>query len=265
VLLVIAPAVVAFSQQLEPIIAPSVQAKPDVVMNTGTISAVDQNVTIERVPVLPPVAIIQITGTWTGNLVPEAQLDGTTWVTVTVTDLGGALSQTNVSTNGFLRFGGAMRGFRLRASSWTSGTASITIIAGPFSDGRFSTFVNQNVAGIGGSSNPWSVVPQQRGPLNSVATSAANAAVTTTIAAAASTRPHLYRVDAYCSAGTAQLTVADGATTIWQTPAAAVGTTMFTTTWPTPLTGSVNTNMTITLGTCGVGNTGTLIVQADRW
>jgi hypothetical protein len=114
--------------------------------------------------------------------------------------------------------------------------------------------------------SPWAMALSQRGTrVNSSSTGAANTAVTVTITAASGESAHLYAIDAYCSAGASSLTVQDGATTIWRTPATEVGTTLFSRTWPVPLTGTPNTAMTITLGTCGVGNTGTLSVQADRW
>lgn len=108
--------------------------------------------------------------------------------------------------------------------------------------------------------------PVQLGTLfNSEATSAANAAVTATVTAAANQRARLYRVDARCSAGTSNVKVEDGATTIFTTTAAEVTTTRLTLQWTVGLTGTVNTAMTVTLATCGVGNTGTLTVEADRY
>ncbi len=117
-----------------------------------------------------------------------------------------------------------------------------------------------------GTLEAWQTTPVQRGTLvNSETTGAANTAVVTTIAAVANARAHLYRVDARCSAGTAQLTVQDGGTTIWSTVAGAVTTAQFASAWAPGLTGTTNTAMTITLSTCGVGNTGTLTAQADRF
>lgn len=100
---------------------------------------------------------------------------------------------------------------------------------------------------------------------NSQATSGTDAAVTATLAASGTvySRPYLYRVSARCSAGTSSVTVANGATTVWTTGAAEVGTTNSTFTWNPGLVGSANTNMTVTLATCGGGNTGTLMVQAS--
>jgi hypothetical protein len=70
----------------------------------------------------------QITGTWVGTLVAEATINGTDWFSITGYLTGDA--QTSVSqttTNG--QFRAVCAGFakaRLRASAWTSGTASTT-------------------------------------------------------------------------------------------------------------------------------------------
>lgn len=101
---------------------------------------------------------------------------------------------------------------------------------------------------------------------NSQTTGAANTAVVVTIAAGATNRAFLRSIEAQCSAGTSSITVQDGATTIFTSmglnvPAAPA---TYRRDWNTPLTGSTNTAMTITLAACGVGNAGTLHVQADR-
>jgi hypothetical protein len=101
--------------------------------------------------------------------------------------------------------------------------------------------------------------------LNSSATGAANTAVVATLTPAAANRAHLYAVAAFCSAGSATLTILDGATPLWTAPAGTVTTTLFTATWPVGLTGTTGAAVTVTLSTCGVGNTGTLSVQADQF
>lgn len=108
---------------------------------------------------------------------------------------------------------------------------------------------------------------QEPTTFNSLTTGAADTAVTASIAASGNQRAHAYSVTAYCSAGTAQVTVKDGVagTVIFQTPAAAVGTSMWSFTWNTPLASSPAKGMDIVLGTCGAANTGTLIVQASRF
>lgn len=99
---------------------------------------------------------------------------------------------------------------------------------------------------------------------NSEATAAANTAVITTLSPQPFQRAFLFNVSARCSAGTAQLTVVDGATQIYSTAAAqVVATPNFDKQWNAGLAGSPGNNLVITLGTCGVGNTGTLDVQGS--
>lgn len=100
---------------------------------------------------------------------------------------------------------------------------------------------------------------------NSQTTGAANTAVTVTLTAVPGMRARVWTIDALCSAGSAQITVTDGGTTIWQTTATEVTTTRFVKSWnAAPLTAATNQALVITLGTCGVGNSGTLAVQADK-
>lgn len=103
--------------------------------------------------------------------------------------------------------------------------------------------------------------------LNQQLTSGANAAVTFSAGTTPSgERVHLYRVEARCSAGSASLTIADTGTTIFSTGATEVGAVNFVRAWTPALTSRTDTNpFAVTLGACGVGNTGTLIVQADRY
>lgn len=104
---------------------------------------------------------------------------------------------------------------------------------------------------------------------NSQTTSAANTAITVTLTAVAAQRVHIYSIEARCNtaAATSDLLVSDGGTTIWTTPPLGVvnAATNFQKTWPTGLTGATNSQMLITLATCGAANTGTLIVQADKF
>jgi hypothetical protein len=126
--------------------------------------------------------------------------------------------------------------------------------------------VTANQGTAAASPTPWPVTPIQ-GPtlFNSQTTGAANTAVTVTIANAASVRAHVYNVHAFCSAGTAQLTVTDGGTTIWGTLATEITTTRFEKRWEPGLTSATNSQVVVNLTTCGVANTGTLHVQADRF
>lgn len=113
---------------------------------------------------------------------------------------------------------------------------------------------------------PGGALPGGAQPINTVnseATAAANTAVVTTLTVGSTQRGHLFKVNARCSAGTAQLTVADGATQIYSTAATEVGTTSFKDSWTVGLASTAGNNLVITLGTCGVANTGTLDVQGS--
>lgn len=100
---------------------------------------------------------------------------------------------------------------------------------------------------------------------NSQTTGAANTAVAVTIPAVLDVRAHIYEISARCSAGTSSLTVTDGGVTIWSTAAAEVGTATARYRFDVGLSGTRGSQVIITLASCGVGNTGTLIVQADRF
>jgi hypothetical protein len=97
---------------------------------------------------------------------------------------------------------------------------------------------------------------------NSEAT-AVNATVTTTLTVSGTQRAHLFLFNARCSAGTAGVTVADGATQIFSSAAAEVGTTSFTKPFNPALASSPGNNLVISLTTCGAANTGTLDVQGS--
>lgn len=125
-----------------------------------------------------------------------------------------------------------------------------------------------------GVTNAWLTLPgQSSGTANNASTGhvfnnqttgAADAAVTATFTQQPGTQWRLISASAYCSAGTASLTVTDGGTTIWSTPASAVGTALAAFNWTTPLM-FVGAAPAVTLGTCGAANTGTLIIQAARF
>lgn len=116
---------------------------------------------------------------------------------------------------------------------------------------------------------PVTVAPVQGVNLfNSQTTGAADTAVVTTLTGVRDQRVHVYRVEASCSAGTSQLTIVDGSipSTVWSTLTGEVGATRFRQSFtPASLTGGTSVAVTITLAACGAGNTGTLIVHADRY
>ena len=100
--------------------------------------------------------------------------------------------------------------------------------------------------------------------LNFSGVSAANAAISTTYAAVVGHRTRLWRVDAFTSAGTSGVTITIGSYVVFRTPTAHVATTLTTLSWTRSLETEPNTAMLISLAAAGVGNTGTLNVQADR-
>jgi hypothetical protein len=132
----------------------------------------------------------------------------------------------------------------------------------------WTTYLTDSVGGPNRIATPYTIGTSPiEGPtlLNSQSVSAANTAITITLAGAAGTRVHLYAMAGYCSAGSAIIQAMDGAAALWTAPAGTVGTMPYTVTWPVGLTGTTGGTMTATLGSCGVGNVGTLSVQADRF
>lgn len=106
---------------------------------------------------------------------------------------------------------------------------------------------------------------QQGGTItNSTTTSATDTAVVVTITGVANQNVHLYSIDVICSAGTSMVTVDDGVTEIYSKPVKA-SPNQEPRRWIPPLTMDDGSDAVVTLATCGSGNTGTLIVQADRW
>lgn len=73
---------------------------------------------------------IDITGTWVGTIEFELSNDGTTWSAATVrtgTDPASGATQTNTTVGGPFAVLGTYNAFRVRASAWTSGTATIKV------------------------------------------------------------------------------------------------------------------------------------------
>lgn len=92
---------------------------------SGTITALNGAVTL-NIPTSSSVGF-QITGTWVATLIFEATVDGTNWFTIQGTTLpGGATTTTTTANNAFLTGVGGYQGFRVRASLFTSGTATVS-------------------------------------------------------------------------------------------------------------------------------------------
>jgi hypothetical protein len=222
---------------------------------TGNLVNNGDAVTVPLGSGLETVAVI-LAGAWTGTVTSECSVDGATFFTCFAYGTSSNINFLSVTANTtFLVHGGGYRAYRVRATAAMTGTVNVTLNG--FRGVRIVTLATAPAHG-------YNVAPVQSVFLaNSVSTAAANTPVVVTLAATSQVRHFLRGVSAYCSAGTASLTVADVAT-IWQTPAGAIGTTLFSATWPTALSGASSQALTITLGTCGAGNTGTLIIQADR-
>lgn len=101
---------------------------------------------------------------------------------------------------------------------------------------------------------------------NSSVTSAANSSVSVTITGVAGYQARLYAVDCFTSAGTSQITVTDGGTTIWtSSPGFCASSGLSNRTWTKSLDGAPGNTMVITAGSAGGGNTVTLSVEADSF
>jgi hypothetical protein len=187
--------------------------------------------------------------------------------TFTISD-GATVIFNNVDNAAFTTTGFPPYGQQLRHPALTismGNTATVTLAAcGVGNTGTLNVVADQTPPSA---ANPWS---QQGTLFNSSSVSAVNAAVSApALTGAAGQQVHIYNVSAKCSAGVGLLTIVDGATTIWS----------FTSNvninaWPTQafasgtdvaLTLTAGNSVTVTLGACGVGNTGTLNVQADRF
>lgn len=94
--------------------------------------------------------------------------------------------------------------------------------------------------------------------------SAANTAAVATITGQPGQVARLYRVDAFVSAGSSTITVADGSTTIWRSTTGEVTGTRLVIVWtPQPLMAQPGNNLVVTASAAGAGNTVTLNVEAE--
>lgn len=88
---------------------------------------------------------------------------------------------------------------------------------------------------------------------------AADTAVSVSVTGVGSQRALIYLVNAFCSAGTATLTIDEDAVDVWKTPVDGVGTTLFSQPFLPSLTAAgAGATLTATLSSCGAGNTGTI-------
>lgn len=123
----------------------------------GTITAVNGAVTVTCAGCGN--AVLQVTGTWVGTLVFEGTVDGTNWFQVRGYFIGDVAAGTlSISANNSLRL--VVGGFvsaRVRASAFTSGTATVSLNAGAGSSGSrgaitqtvFASTANSSTATLG--------------------------------------------------------------------------------------------------------------------
>lgn len=108
---------------------------------SGTIAAISTSVSI-ALNGQSGVAL-QITGTWVGTLQFEGTVDGTNWVVVNGVFAGSSTPGPTTTANGIVRATpSGLAQFRVTATAWTSGTATITLRASAASGG---TFLNQSL------------------------------------------------------------------------------------------------------------------------
>ena len=74
---------------------------------------------------------VEVSGIWAGTLVIERSVDGTNWRPINAAQVGvGALQQNIVGNGSWVGYGGANHSLRLRATAWTSGSATVTMRSG---------------------------------------------------------------------------------------------------------------------------------------
>jgi hypothetical protein len=94
---------------------------------SGSITALDQTVSISAQPSASDVGI-QITGTWTGQIDFQVTVDGTNWIASRARTEAGDDAVNATAGNGIftMPIAGCQQA-RVKATSWSSGTASVTI------------------------------------------------------------------------------------------------------------------------------------------
>lgn len=102
---------------------------------SGSLTASGDTVSASLVNI--PSVVIQLTGTWNGGPVFEVSADdGSNWIQATVTPMtptssAGGRSTTQTGANGvFVLANPGYTAVRVRAASWTSGTATVAITRG---------------------------------------------------------------------------------------------------------------------------------------
>lgn len=97
---------------------------------SGTIASVSDAVTLPYRNFNNGAASVQVTGTFSGTIVLQATLDGTNYVAVQGLKVSDASDAATITAAGIYRYElvGALN-VRVAATAWTSGTATITLVA----------------------------------------------------------------------------------------------------------------------------------------
>ena len=71
---------------------------------------------------------VQVTGTWTGTLEFQVTINGTDWDDIAAEEVGSLIISTQTTANGTFKFDAVgVKGVRVYATGWTSGTAEIAV------------------------------------------------------------------------------------------------------------------------------------------
>jgi hypothetical protein len=192
----------------------------------------------------------------------QSQFNGATFDRVRSMPAGDAVLRTGIPTQSPLTFNGATfdRSRDVNTANSTAGTGVQS--SGPLAFNTGNNVYVRNRASGNGDLFIQGLL-RQSGIQNSETTGAANTAVVITLTTAATEQAVINKITARCSAGTASITVTNGTAQVWSTQAGAVTTANLTEQWTTGLTSATGADPVITLSTCGAGNTGTLMIQAN--
>ena len=125
----------------QPVTIASNQTAISDITATGTIAALNANVALALNG--QSGSRVQITGTWVGTLQFEGTVDGTNWQSINAVQAGLTTIPQTTTTNGvFSPTPAGFAQFRVTATAWTSGTATVNIRA---SVGGGGTYLNQNL------------------------------------------------------------------------------------------------------------------------
>ncbi|MDB5165035.1 MAG: hypothetical protein JWL89_661 [Candidatus Saccharibacteria bacterium] len=154
----------AVSASSAPVVIASDQSKVAVSVNAGQASTVTGTAGSLNADGYPATDVsiynflsVQITGTWVGTITFQASNDNSTWFSTTLINTGGTNTAGNISTSANGMFYGPVTGqyFRVRMTSYTSGTASVstvlkTIPVATHSVGTASLLAGRTTGGLAG-------------------------------------------------------------------------------------------------------------------